>query len=218
MTDERSSALFSGRGGSPVCFRESWKWQTLSVLFLANEGRFSQSKEHDFFAGGRADVVMQAQDFDAGRFLDHRFHHRSGQFDQLGADLLEQISSFFREKRFDQLLLGCGQHALKTDHEQIVDQVSLNILGATSHIFLLKPRDPLADRRFDFSLRLHNKLQKCPHTQFKDQRERPGVLTENVTVISAPEIFHASYQSRKKNPKLIAILNGERYKWSVEWR
>lgn len=125
------------------------------ILLLANKRRFGQSEEDDLFAGRRADVVVQAQDFDAGGHFNHLVQNRPGEFDQLGADLFEQISPLFRNERLDQVLFGGGQHATQSNEEHVAKQVGLNILRATAHVFLLEARDPLADGGFDFSLRFH---------------------------------------------------------------
>ena len=58
--------------------------------------RFCQGKDHDFFSRGRADVVVQADHFDAGDFLDHLLHHRPRRFDQVRPYLLEQIPALSR--------------------------------------------------------------------------------------------------------------------------
>ena len=66
---------------------------------------------------------MHAQHLDAGDLLDHRLHDRPGRFDQLGADLFEQISAFLGRERLDQLFFGRRQDALEADQEEIADQV-----------------------------------------------------------------------------------------------
>ena len=137
----------------------------LPILLLADEWRFGQSEEHDLFAAGRADVVVQAQDFDAGGSFHHRVQDRPGEFDQLGADLFQQISALFGNERLDQVLFGGGQHATQSNQQQITEQMGLDILGATAHVFLLEARDPLADCGFDFSLRFHHQFPSCPHTK-----------------------------------------------------
>jgi hypothetical protein len=50
------------------------------------------------------------------------------------------------------LLLGHGQDAFESDHEQIADQVSVNILGTSAHVILFEMRDSFAHGGFDFSL------------------------------------------------------------------
>ena len=67
--------------------------------------------------------MMKGQHLDVGDVLDHCFHDGTGGFDQMGPHLLQQISPLFGRKRFDQMLFGGGQHALKTNHEKIAEQV-----------------------------------------------------------------------------------------------
>jgi len=56
-------------------------------------------ENHDFFPGDGANILMQANDVWACRFLNHLRHNRPRLFDQLGSDLLEQVSPFFRRER-----------------------------------------------------------------------------------------------------------------------
>jgi hypothetical protein len=121
-------------------------------------GWLDQSKEHDLFAGGGADVVVKAQRPDTRDLLDHRFHERPRRFEHVGADLFEQISPLFRRKRFDQLLLGGGQNAMQPDDEKIAKQVGMDGLGAHAHVLLFEVRNPFAHRGFDFTLRFHDNL------------------------------------------------------------
>ena len=65
-------------------------------------------------------------------------------------------------ERLDQLLFGRGQNALEADHEEIADQVGVNVLGPAAHVFLLEAADPFADGGFDFSLRFHGDRRKVP--------------------------------------------------------
>src|SRR6266566_7462298 len=60
-----------------------------------------------------------------------------------------------------QMLLGGGQNALEPDNDQIVQQVSMNALGSATHVILLEATDPLADRGFNLSLRLHGDLERA---------------------------------------------------------
>jgi len=98
---------------------------------------------------------MQARHASASDFLHERFEHRPRRFDELRADLFEQIPPFLRLQRFHQMLLGGGQHALQSDNQHIADQVRADILGPATHELLLKLRHPLADGGFDLSLRFH---------------------------------------------------------------
>jgi hypothetical protein len=57
------------------------------------------------------------------------------------------------------LLFGRRQDALETDHEQVPDQVSVNVLGPAAHVLLLKMIDPFTNGGFDFSLGFHDDLE-----------------------------------------------------------
>ena len=85
-----------------------------SLVFssFAERRGLRKGKEHHLFSGNGTNVVMHAQDLDAGDLLDHGFHERAGGFDQVGAHLLEQVSALFGGKGLDQLLLRCGQDTL----------------------------------------------------------------------------------------------------------
>ena len=72
-----------------------------------------------------------------------------------------QVRPLFRGKRFDEMLLRGRQHALKADHQQIVDQMGMNALGSATHVILLEATDPLADRGFNLSLRFHGDLERA---------------------------------------------------------
>ena len=52
------------------------------------------------------------------------------------------------------MLLSRGQHALKADHEEITDEMGVNVFWAAAHEFLFKARDPFADGGFDLPLGL----------------------------------------------------------------
>ena len=54
-----------------------------------------------------------------------------------------RFPALFARKRLDQVLFGRGQYALEAHHEQITDQMGLNVLGAPAHEFLFKATDPL---------------------------------------------------------------------------
>jgi hypothetical protein len=45
---------------------------------------------------------------------------------------------------------------VEADHEEITDQVGVDVLGSAPHVFLFKASHPFADRGFDFSLRFHD--------------------------------------------------------------
>ena len=99
--------------------------------------------------------MVQAQRLDAGDLLDHRFHERPGRFDEMGPHLFEQVPPLVRRERLDELLFGRGEDAFQADHEQVADQVGVDVLGSPAHVFLLETADPFADGRLDFSLRFH---------------------------------------------------------------
>ena len=103
--------------------------------------------------------MVQGQHLDAGDLLDHRFHDRPGRFDQMGPHLLEQVPPLLGRKRLDQMLFGRGQHALKADHEEIAEQVGVNVLGAPAHVVLLKATNSFTNGGFDFSLCFHGDLR-----------------------------------------------------------
>ena len=69
----------------------------------------------------------RVNDLDAGDLLDHRLHDRTGRFNQMGPHLLEQVPPLFGRKRLDQMLFGRGQDALKADHEEIAEQVGVDV-------------------------------------------------------------------------------------------
>ena len=74
---------------------------------------------------------------------------------RMGPHLLQQIPPLLGRKRFDEMLLGRGQHALKADHEEIAEQVGENVLRSAAHVVLLEATDPFANGGFDFSLCFH---------------------------------------------------------------
>jgi hypothetical protein len=72
--------------------------------------------------------------------------------------LFEQVPALFTWKRLDQVLFGRGQYTLEAHHEQITDQMGLDVLGAPAHEFLFKATDPLGNGGFDFALGSHGGL------------------------------------------------------------
>jgi hypothetical protein len=125
--------------------------ETLLLHDLTEIRRLGQTEENDLLAGGRADVVVQAPHLDAGDLVDHLFQERACRFDQVGPDLLEQLPPFLGRERLDQLLFGGGQHALKADHEEITEQVGVDVLGTPAHVVLLEATDSFANGGFEFS-------------------------------------------------------------------
>ena len=57
------------------------------------------------------------------------------------------------------MLVGRGQDPPEADHEQIADQMGVNILGSPAHILLFETADPFADGGFDFALCSHGNLE-----------------------------------------------------------
>jgi hypothetical protein len=66
--------------------------------------------------------------------------------------LLEQVPPFLSRECLDELLFGRRQHTLETDHEEIADQVGMDILRPAAHVLLLELADSCANGGFDFSL------------------------------------------------------------------
>jgi len=58
--------------------------------------RFGRRENHNLFASESANVVVQAERFDAGDTLNQRFQRRPRDFDQLRSDLLQQVATFLR--------------------------------------------------------------------------------------------------------------------------
>jgi hypothetical protein len=114
-----------------------------------------QSENDDFFAGRGADVVMKADDLDAGNILNHDFHERPSDFDQMGPHLFEKFAPLFARQRFDHVLFGGGEDALEPHDEQIFDQVSMDVLGAAPHVFLFKARHSFTNGGFNFTDSFH---------------------------------------------------------------
>ena len=108
--------------------------------------------------GGGADVVVEAEDFYAGDAGDHGFHGGAGGFDEVGADLLEQVAALFAGEGFDELLFGGGEDALEADDQQVVDEMGADVAGAAAHVFLLEAAHAFADGGFDFTGCLHQGL------------------------------------------------------------
>ena len=53
------------------------------------------------------------------------------------------------------MLFGRSQNALKADHEEITEQVGVDVLGSPAHVLLLKATNSFTNGRFDFSLGSH---------------------------------------------------------------
>jgi hypothetical protein len=52
--------------------------------------------------------------------------------------LLKQISAFVGWECFDQMLFRRRQNTFESDDNQIIDQVSTNVLGSPAHVFLFE--------------------------------------------------------------------------------
>ena len=91
--------------------------------------RRCEREEHHLLAGHGADVVVQAHYLHAGNAFVHGFHERPSRFDEMCADLFEQISAFLGQKGLDEVLLGGGHNSVQSHHHQVVQQMRPNILG-----------------------------------------------------------------------------------------
>ena len=68
---------------------------------------------------------------------------------------LSKSLPFLGRERLDQLLFGGGQNALKADHEEITEQVGVNVLGTPAHVVLLKATNSFTNGGFEFSQCFH---------------------------------------------------------------
>ena len=84
-------------------------------------------------------------------------------FDQMRADFLEQVPPLLGRERLDQMLLGGSQNALKADHEEIPEQVGMDVLGAPAHVILLEATHPFTNSGFDLSLGPHGDFSRGSH-------------------------------------------------------
>jgi len=93
----------------------------------------------------------------SGRLPHHRLKRLPAGKHKMATELLEQFSrpAIAIVRRLDQPLFGRRQHAVEMHKEFVVDQMGVNPPRPTTHVFLLKAGDDVADRRFEFSLRLH---------------------------------------------------------------
>jgi hypothetical protein len=123
--------------------------------------RLGQGKEHDLLSGHGTDVVVQAQHFDARDLMDHCFHDRPRRFSKMGPHLFQQAPPLLDRVRHNQVQLGRGQNTLKTDHDEVAEQVDANIPRPSSHVFLFKPTDVAANGRFDLALGFHGGPRKA---------------------------------------------------------
>ncbi len=72
---------------------------------------------------------------------------------------LSRSLPFSAAMRLDQLLFSRGQHALEADHEEITDQVGVNVPGPPAHVLLFKASDDFANGGFDLALGFHRDLE-----------------------------------------------------------
>jgi len=135
--------------------------ETLRLLGLSEKRGPGQDKDHDLFADGGADVVVQAQHLDAGGLLDQGLHGRPRGLDQMSPHLLQEVSALLAREGRDQVLFGGSQDALEPDHEKLADEVGVDVLGPPAHVLLFKAADPCTDGGFDLSLRFHNDLERA---------------------------------------------------------
>jgi hypothetical protein len=73
----------------------------------------------------------------------------------MGPYLLEQVPPFLGRERLGQVLFSGGQNALKADHEEITEQVRVNVLGPPAHVILLKVTNSFTNSGFEFSTCSH---------------------------------------------------------------
>ena len=160
------------------------------LLGFADLRRVNQGEEHDLFTGHGTDVMVHAEHPDAGDLLDHRLHQRPRGLEEMGPDLLEQVPALLGRERLDEVLFGRGQDALEPDHDQVVDQVRADVLGAAAHVFLLEAAHPLADGSLDLALRLQSDLQRGRSCQ-REPRTRSAPKGDQAR-IDHPQIIEDS--------------------------
>jgi hypothetical protein len=83
---------------------------------------------HDLVTSDSADVVVHADELDAGDLTNHRLHERPSRFDEMVAYLFEKIGPLLGRQRLDQVLFGGSQYAMEADKDNVVDQVGANAL------------------------------------------------------------------------------------------
>lgn len=102
---------------------------------------------------------MKADHFEAGHLFDQLREEPAALFQEIGADLFDEVGSF---RVLRQLLLGGGEHPLEAEQDHVVDDVSLRFLGAAAHVIFFELNDRVADLRLDlplcFSSRRHGSL------------------------------------------------------------
>jgi len=100
-----------------------------------------EGEDDDFFAADGADVVVETDDASVGDGSNEGFELRAGRFQELGADLLEEVAALFRRHGFDELSFGGGEDVGEANDDQVVNEVSMNVLRPAAHVFLLELGD-----------------------------------------------------------------------------
>ena len=99
---------------------------------------------------------MQAQNGKSRNVSYHRSHCRTGSFDKVFPNFLEQVTALLARQRFYEVLLGSGQNAPKSNHQQIIYEVGIDGFGTTAHVFLLKATHAFTYGGFNFARSLHH--------------------------------------------------------------
>lgn len=122
---------------------------------------------------------MDAQQWHSCRFLNNHRQPCSSDRHHVAANLFQQAATIapafaivvvaiclssggmFVAVWLEELSLGCRECSVEPDHHQCVDQVGTDVFWSTANKILMKLGDPVGDRRFDLTLRLHaeNPLQ-----------------------------------------------------------
>ena len=176
---------------------------------LGGTKALGQSEEHDFFAG--AVLMSWCRLNTLTPVISWTIASMTGRAVSISwvRTCLSRSRPFSAGSDLDQLLFGRGQDALEADHEEIADQVGVNVLGAAAHVFLLEAADPFADGGFDFSLRLHANLEGTfiPLGIDPSERRATGITRTALEGIDDPLAFSAS-SSRMNVLKPMQILIG----------
>ena len=174
--DAKKKIAGSARGCAPLVTLQPRKSPSLLFLLGAAENwRFSKGKENNLLAGFGADIMVQGQHLNAGDVLDHRFHDGTGRFYQLGSHLFQEIPPLLGLERLYQMLFGRGQNPLEPDHDQITDQVGVDVLGTAAHALLHKAVHPLANGGFDFSAMFSSESLTCASSPVDGRNGRQPV-------------------------------------------
>src|SRR5689334_22609053 len=98
------------------------------------------------------------------------------------------------------MLFGGAQRALQPDHDQVADQVGMDVFGPPSHELLLESSHAVADGRFDLSLRVHSALRQ------------PGPVRGHVEALYPSGLIH---QRRPAERPMGARFNVRRTRWAI---